>query len=276
MDIRHPVHPEHGKNLDTEKLRKEFLITGLFKDDSVNLTYSHVDRIIVGGIKPVKKTLTLSGGKELGSDYFLERREMGVINVGGAGTVTVDGKKYSLENEDGMYIGMGSKELLFSSLSAENPAYFYLNSTPAHHKYPDVKIAIKDARPVQMGDDKTSNRRTIYQYLHPDVLETCQLSMGLTKLAPANVWNTMPVHTHERRMEVYFYFNIPEKNVVFHLLGEPSETRHIVVRNLEAVISPSWSIHSGVGSSSYTFIWGMAGENKTFTDMDHVDMDTLK
>ena len=276
MDIRHPVHPEHGKNLDTEKLRKEFLITGLFKDDSVNLTYSHVDRIIVGGIKPVKKTLTLSGGKELGSDYFLERREMGVINVGGAGTVTVDGKKYSLENEDGMYIGMGSKELLFSSLSAENPAYFYLNSTPAHHKYPDVKIAIKDARPVQMGDDKTSNRRTIYQYLHPNVLETCQLSMGLTKLAPANVWNTMPVHTHERRMEVYFYFNIPEKNVVFHLLGEPSETRHIVVRNLEAVISPSWSIHSGVGSSSYTFIWGMAGENKTFTDMDHVDMDTLK
>jgi len=276
MDIRHPVHPEHGKNLDTEKLRKEFLVTGLFKDDSVNLTYSHVDRIIVGGIKPVKKTLTLSGGKELGSDYFLERREMGVINVGGAGTVTVDGKKYSLGSEDGMYIGMGSKELLFSSLETENPAYFYLNSAPAHHKYPDVKIAIKDARPVEMGDDKTSNRRTIYQYLHPNVLETCQLSMGLTKLAPANVWNTMPVHTHERRMEVYFYFNIPEKNVVFHLLGEPSETRHIVVRNLEAVISPSWSIHSGVGSSSYTFIWGMAGENKTFTDMDHVDMDTLK
>lgn len=276
MKIRHPVHPEHGKTFDTEKLRREFLVTGLFENDSANLTYSHVDRIILGGIMPVKKAVALSGGKELGSAYFLERREMGIINIGGTGTVSADGIEYLLDSEDGLYLGTGTREVVFSSADPKRPAMFYCNSTPAHHKYPDVKIAIKDARPVEMGDDKTSNRRTIYQYLHPNVLETCQLSMGLTKLAPGNVWNTMPVHTHERRMEVYFYFGISEKNVVFHLLGEPHETRHIVVRNYEAVVSPSWSIHSGVGTSSYSFIWGMAGENKTFTDMDHVDMDILK
>jgi len=276
MDIRHPVHPEHGKTMDTEALRREFLVAEVFIPDEIQLIYSHVDRIIVGGIQPVNKTLALAGGKELGADYFLEGREMGLINVGGAGTVTVDEKAYQLEPEDGLYLSMGSKDVTFSSADPQNPALFYCNSAPAHHKYPDVKITFKEARPVEMGEDKTLNRRVIYQYLHPNVLKTCQLSMGLTKLAPGSVWNTMPVHTHERRMEVYFYFNMEEKNVVFHLMGKPDETRHLVVRNQQAVISPSWSIHSGVGTASYTFIWGMAGENKTFTDMDHVDMDALK
>ena len=276
MEIRQPVHPEHGKTFDTAKLRKEFLVQNLFTDNCVNLTYSHIDRIIVGGIKPAGRTLELTGGKELGTGFFLERREMGIINIGGTGTVSLDGKDYELGSEDGLYIGMGTKDVKFSSADPANPALFYCNSVPAHKKCPDLKIDIKKARAVEMGDEKTSNRRTIYQYIHPDVLETCQLSMGLTKLASGNVWNTMPVHTHERRMEVYFYFNLTDKNAVFHLLGEPSETRHIVVRNREAVINPSWSIHSGVGTSSYNFIWGMAGENKTFTDMDHVDMDVLK
>lgn len=276
MDIRYAVHPEHGKIFDTSKNRDEFLITDLFKDDDISFTYSHVDRIIAGGIKPVNKTLELAGGKELGSDFFLEGREMGVINVGGPGLITLDGKIYNLGSEDGLYISKGTKDVTFKSDDPKTPAFFYCNSTPAHHKYSDVKVAIKDANPVQMGDEKNCNKRTIFQYLHPDVLETCQLSMGLTKLEPGNVWNTMPVHTHERRMEVYFYFDIPDKNAVFHLMGEPTETRHIVVRNKEAIISPTWSIHSGVGTSSYSFIWGMAGENKTFNDMDHIDMDILK
>jgi len=276
MEIRQPVHPAHAKTMDTETLRKEFLVSRVFSPDEVVLTYSHVDRVIVAGINPVKKVLTLAGGKELGTDYFLERREMGVINIGGTGSVTVDGKTYELLHEDGLYIGMESREVQFSSANPENPAFFYCNSAPAHRKFPDKKIAIRDARPVEMGDDSTSNRRTIHQYLHPNVLETCQLSMGLTKLAPGNVWNTMPVHTHERRMEVYFYFDLDENSMVLHLMGEPQETRHLVVRNRQAVISPSWSIHSGVGTTRYSFIWGMAGENKVFTDMDHVDTEKLK
>lgn len=276
MDIRQSVHPEHGKTFDTEKLRKEFLVMNIFTDDTTTFTYSHIDRIIVGGAKPVHKQLALAGGKELGTDYFLERREMGIINVGGPGSVILDGKEYTLAPEDGLYVGAGTKEVLFSSDKPQNPALFYINSAPAHKPLPALHISQKTATPVQMGDISTSNKRTIYQYLHPNVLETCQLMMGLTKLDQYNVWNTMPVHTHERRMEVYFYFNVKENNVVFHLLGQPSETRHIVVRNHEAVISPSWSIHSGVGTSNYSFIWGMVGENKTFTDMDHVEMDTLK
>ena len=276
MDIRQPVHPEHGKTFDTEKTRTEFLITNLFTDDDVNLTYSHIDRIIVGGIKPVKKTLTLPSGKELGTDFFLERREMGIINVGGKGKISLDGKEHELGNEDGLYIGKETREVLFSSADGSDPALFYLACTPAHHKFQDVKLAIKDASPVTLGDPLQANRRTIFKYLHPDVLESCQLTMGLTKLEPGNVWNTMPCHTHERRMEVYFYLNIPENSVVFHLMGAPEETRHVVVRNHEAVINPSWSIHSGVGTGSYSFIWAMCGENIVFDDMDHVDMKTLK
>ena len=276
MEIRNSVHPEDAKHYTTEKMREEFLVQGLFKEDEIKLVYSHIDRIITGGIKPVSKGLKLEAGKEIGADYFLARREMGVINIGGAGTVEVDGEKYQLNNRDGIYVGLGNQEIIFSSEDSTKPAKFYLNSAPAHKKYPNKKINIKEAKPQEAGSEENSNKRTIYKYLHPDVLDTCQLLMGMTLLEPQNVWNTMPCHTHERRMEVYFYFDIEGDNVVWHLMGEPEETRHLVVRNEEAVISPSYSIHSGVGTGNYTFIWGMVGENQTFSDMDHVAMEDLK
>lgn len=276
MEIRNAVHPEDARAYTTEKMRKEFLIQDLFNDDQVKLVYSHIDRIITGGIKPVKKELKLEAGKEIGADYFLARREMGVINIGGKGIVVIDGAKYNLEFRDGIYIGMGNKEIVFASEEDDNPAKFYLNSAPAHRTYPTKIINIKDAKPEEAGSLENSNKRTIYKYLHPDVLDTCQLLMGMTLLEPQNVWNTMPCHTHDRRMEVYFYFDISENNVVFHLMGEADETRHLVVRNEEAIINPSWSIHSGVGTGNYTFIWGMVGENQTFSDMDHVTMEDLK
>src|SRR6056297_533895 len=276
MEIRNGVHPEDAKHYTTEKMRKEFLVQGLFQKDEMKLVYSHIDRIITGGVKPVTKKLQLEAGKEIGAEYFLARREMGVINIGGAGTIEVDGEKYDLNSRDGIYVGMGNKEIVFSSADSKKPAKFYLNSAPAHKKYPNKKINIKDAKPQEAGAEKNSNKRTIYKYLHPDVIDTCQLLMGMTLLEPQNVWNTMPCHTHERRMEVYFYFDIEGDNVVWHLMGEPDETRHLVVRNEEAVISPSYSIHSGVGTGNYTFIWGMVGENQTFSDMDHVAMADLK
>ncbi len=276
MEIRNGVHPEDAKYYTTEKLREEFLVQQLFLDDQIKLVYSHIDRIIIGGIKAVSKELKLEAGKEIGAEYFLARREMGVINIGGAGSIEVDGEKYKLKNRDGLYLGMGSREIIFSSEDSANPAKFYLNSAPAHKKYPNKIINIKDAKPQAAGAEKNSNKRTIYKYLHPDVLETCQLLMGMTLLEPQNVWNTMPCHTHQRRMEVYFYFDIEADNLVWHLTGEPDETRHLVVRNEEAVISPSYSIHSGVGTGNYTFIWGMVGENQTFSDMDHVPMEDLK
>jgi 4-deoxy-L-threo-5-hexosulose-uronate ketol-isomerase len=276
MEIRNGVHPEDAKHYTTEKLRKEFLVQGLFQKDEVKLVYSHIDRIITGGIKPVSKELKLEAGKEIGAEYFLARREMGVINIGGAGTIEVDGEKYDLNSRDGIYVGMGNEEIVFSSADSKKPAKFYLNSAPAHKKYPNKKINIKDAKPQEAGAEENSNKRTIYKYLHPDVLDTCQLLMGMTLLEPQNVWNTMPCHTHDRRMEVYFYFDIEDDNVVWHLTGEPDETRHLVVRNEEAVISPSYSIHSGVGTGNYTFIWGMVGENQTFSDMDHIPMADLK
>lgn len=276
MEIRNGVHPEDTKHYTTEKLRKEFLVQGLFQKDEVKLVYSHIDRIITGGIKPVSKELKLEAGKEIGAEYFLARREMGVINIGGAGTIEVDGEKYDLNSRDGIYVGMGNEEIVFSSADSKKPAKFYLNSAPAHKKYPNKKINIKDAKPQEAGAEENSNKRTIYKYLHPDVLDTCQLLMGMTLLEPQNVWNTMPCHTHDRRMEVYFYFDIEDDNVVWHLTGEPDETRHLVVRNEEAVISPSYSIHSGVGTGNYTFIWGMVGENQTFSDMDHIPMSDLK
>ena len=276
MEIRNGVHPEDAKHYTTEKLRKEFLVQNLFKKDEVKLVYSRIDRIITGGIKPVNKELQLEVGKEIGAEYFLARREMGVINIGGAGTIEVDGEKYDLNSRDGIYVGMGNQEIIFSSADSKNPAKFYLNSAPAHKKYPNKKINIKDAKPQEAGAEENSNKRTIYKYLHPDVIDTCQLLMGMTLLEPQNVWNTMPCHTHDRRMEVYFYFDIEDDNVVWHFTGEPDETRHLVVRNEEAVISPSYSIHSGVGTGNYTFIWGMVGENKTFSDMDHIPMSDLK
>ncbi|MDY3060441.1 MAG: 5-dehydro-4-deoxy-D-glucuronate isomerase [Fusobacterium sp.] len=276
LDVRYANHPEDSKHYTTEELRKHYLIEKVFIEDEVNLVYSHVDRVIAGGITPVKKALKLEGCKELGSEYFLERRELGVINIGGDGKVVIDGVEYEVKSREGLYVGMGSKELVFTSADEKNPAKFYINSSPAHKTYPTVMINLEKANKVHLGDLANSNKRTIYQYVHPAVCQSCQLVMGMTMLEPNNMWNTMPCHTHERRMEVYLYFDMIDDNKVFHLMGEPNETRHIVMGNEQAVISPSWSIHSGVGTKNYTFIWGMAGENQTFTDMDHVAMDDLR
>ncbi|WP_293958350.1 5-dehydro-4-deoxy-D-glucuronate isomerase [uncultured Fusobacterium sp.] len=276
LDVRYANHPEDSKHYTTEELRKHYLIEKVFIEDEVNLVYSHVDRVIAGGITPVKKALKLEGCKELGSEYFLERRELGVINIGGDGKVVIDGVEYEVKSREGLYVGMGSKELVFTSADEKNPAKFYINSSPAHKTYPTVMINLEKANKVHLGDLANSNKRTIYQYVHPAVCQSCQLVMGMTMLEPNNMWNTMPCHTHERRMEVYLYFDMTDDNKVFHLMGEPNETRHIVMGNEQAVISPSWSIHSGVGTKNYTFIWGMAGENQTFTDMDHVAMNDLR
>jgi 4-deoxy-L-threo-5-hexosulose-uronate ketol-isomerase len=276
MEIRGAVNIEDAKHYTTERLRDEFLIENLFVPEKIKMVYSHIDRIIVGGIYPKNEELILRAGKEIGANYFLERRELGIINVGGKGKVVIDGEKYSLEPKDGLYIGMGTKDIIFTSDDASAPAKFYFNSAPAHKTYPIVKIIASEAKPQHLGSLSSSNKRTINKYIHPDVCKSCQLLMGLTDLEPNNIWNTMPCHTHERRMEVYFYFNIPDDNVVFHYMGEPKETRHIVIRNEQAVISPSWSIHSGVGTNNYTFIWGMVGENQTFSDMDAVQMSDLK
>jgi 4-deoxy-L-threo-5-hexosulose-uronate ketol-isomerase len=276
MEIRYDTHPNDAKHYTTDRVRQEYLIDPVFLKDEIKLVYSHVDRMIAGGACPVKKSLSLEAGKEFGTDYFLERREMGIINIGGKGSVKLDGEVFTLENKDGLYVGMGTKEIIFESADPDNPAKFYINSAPAHATYPTVKIEISKASPRHLGSVEQSNKRTIYQYVHPNVCKTCQLLMGLTMLDPGNVWNTMPCHTHERRMEVYFYFDMNEDTRVFHLMGEPTETRHIIVKNEQAVISPSWSIHSGVGTSSYTFIWGMAGENQTFDDMDGVSMKDLR
>ncbi|WP_060794377.1 5-dehydro-4-deoxy-D-glucuronate isomerase [Clostridium perfringens] len=276
MRNRYANNPKDSKRYDTEELRENYLVEDIFKDDQIELVYSHVDRIIFGGIKPVYKELKLEAGKEMGVDYFLERRELGIINIGGKAIVTIDGTEYELKEKDGLYVGKGNKEVSFKSVNPEEPAKLYVNSVPAHKEYETVKIDIEKANPVRLGDNKTLNKRTIYQYVHPNVCESCQLLMGLTMLEPGNAWNTMPCHTHERRMEVYFYFDMDEDTRVFHLMGEPTETRHLVVKNEECVISPSWSIHSGVGTSNYTFIWGMCGENKTFDDMDNIPMDVLR
>jgi len=278
MDVRQSIHSEHAKTLDTTGLRKEFLIEKIFVADEYTMTYSHIDRIIVGGVMPVNRTVSVGGevGKQLGVTYFLERRELGVINIGGPGLIRVDGTCYEMNHRDGLYVGKGAKEVVFESTDPANPARYYYNCAPAHLTYPTKRVTPADVAPVTLGEDVTSNRRTINKYFVPDVLETCQLSMGLTELAPGNLWNTMPCHTHERRMEVYFYFNMDENSCVFHMMGQPQETRHIVMQNEQAVISPSWSIHSGVGTKAYTFIWGMVGENQVFDDMDHVAVKDLR
>lgn len=277
IDTRQSCNAAYTKTLDTEGLRREFLIEQIFVADQMTMTYSHVDRIVVGGVMPVTSAVTMPDlGKTYGTAYFLERREMGVINIGGAGVIVVDGVEYAIGGQEALYIGKGVKELVFKSVSKDAPAKFYYNSTPAHAAYPTKKITIDQASPQTMGEAKTSNRRTIYKYIVPGVVDSCQLVMGLTKLEEGSLWNTMPCHTHERRMEVYFYFNMNPDGVVFHMMGQPTETRHIVMGNEQAVISPSWSIHTGVGTQAYTFIWGMCGENQTFPDMDHVAMTTLK
>lgn len=277
MEMRYPSHPDKVKTFTTAQLRDEFLIPRLFSDDALHLVYSHIDRIIVGGACPVKKILELAvDPKEIGADFFLQRREIGIINVGGSGRVLVDGTAYPMSKLDGLYVGMGAKSVQFASDEASQPAHFYLTSTPAHTTYPTQQISISAAEPVHLGNLSNSNERTINKYIHPDGVKSCQLVMGVTLLKPNNMWNTMPAHTHARRMEVYFYFDIPGDNVVFHLMGEPNETRHLVMRNEQAAISPSWSIHAGMGTSNYGFIWAMAGENQTFSDMDAVPMSELQ
>ncbi len=275
MEIRNAVHPEHAALFDTDELREQFLIQELFKPDRFKLIYSYFDRLIVGGVCPLSPVTIDVDEKIIGAPYLLDRREMGLFNIGGPGTVTIDGENVSLNFRDGLYIGMGAKDLVFSSSDQNNPAKFYINCAPAHTAYPNTRATFQEAEPVELGEMAQSNIRTIRKYIHPDGIKSCQLVMGMTTLETGSIWNTMPVHTHQRRMEAYFYFGLSEDQVVFHFMGEPTETRHIVVRNEEAVLSPSWSIHSGAGTSNYTFIWGMVGENQTFTDMDAVPMTDL-
>lgn len=270
MEVRQASNARDVKHYTTERLREEFHIKNLFTKDNVRMVYSHIDRIITAGLMPVKQTLRLEAGKELAADYFLQRREMGCINIGGKGIITVDGTEYEMNPRDGMYIGMGNKEITFKSVDENAPAKFYVSSCPAHTSYPTVKIDITKAKKVPCGSVEECNKRVINQYIHPEVMKSCQLAMGLTQLESGSNWNTMPCHTHDRRMEVYLYLDMGENDVVFHMMGEPTETRHIVMHNEEAVISPSWSIHSGVGTRNYSFIWAMCGENQEFTDMDHI------
>ena len=280
MDIRYSCNQRDFKRYTTEETRNEFLIENLFVADEVTAVYSHVDRMVTLGIMPVNESVPLDKGIDIwanfGTQYFLERRELGMFNVGGEGTVTVDGTVYELGYKDCLYITKGAKEVTFQSKCCCKPAKFYIVSAPAHCSYETRLIKIADAAKKPLGALETSNKRVINQFIHPDVLKTCQLSMGMTVLEPGSVWNTMPSHTHERRMEVYFYFEVPENNVVFHMMGEGQETRHIVMKNEEAVISPSWSIHSGAGTSNYTFIWAMGGENQAFDDMDVIKTTDLK
>ena len=276
VEIRNASNPKDVKNYDTDRLREEFHISKLFTKDNIRMVYSHIDRIITAGLMPVYQELQLVGGKELASEYFLERREMGCINVGGKGIITVDGTEYEMNPRDGIYIGMGNKEIKFKSVDTEDPAKFYVSSCPAHTTYPIVKIDITKAKKVPCGSVEDCNKRVINQYIHPEVIKSCQLAMGLTQLEPGSNWNTMPSHTHDRRMEVYMYLDMGEDDAVFHMMGEPNETRHIIMHNEEAVISPSWSIHSGVGTKNYSFIWAMCGENQEFDDMDHIETRDLR
>jgi len=275
MELRTASSPKDVKHYTTDRLREEFLIQNLFATGEIKSVYSHIDRIITGAAVPVTP-LTLTAGDEIRAEYFLQRREMGVINIGGKGTITIDGTAYELGYKDGIYIGMGSKDIVFASEDQSNPAKFYFNSAPAHKTYPTVLIKPENCVQVELGSLETSNHRVITKYILPGQVESCQLVMGMTSLKPGSVWNTMPCHTHDRRMEVYLYFEMPQDALVFHYMGEPSETRHIVMRNEEAVISPSWSIHSGSGTQAYTFIWGMVGENQDFDDMDGAPMSTIR
>ena len=276
MQQRYPIDPKTVKTFTTEQLREHFLVETLFTEDAITMVYSHIDRVVIGGACPLKP-LKLAGDKEaLAADVFLARREIGIINVGGPGQVKVAGTGFPMAKQDGLYIGMGVEDVVFESNDTGNPAHYYFISTPAHTNYPTAHIPIATAEPINLGSDANSNKRTIYKYIHPDGVKSCQLTMGMTLLAPNNMWNTMPPHLHDRRMEVYFYFDIEEGNAVFHLMGQPDETRHVVMRNEQAVISPPWSIHAGMGTGNYTFIWAMAGENQDFADMDAVPVDALR
>ncbi|GAB3567698.1 5-dehydro-4-deoxy-D-glucuronate isomerase [Spirosoma luteolum] len=276
MQVRYAVGPNETRQFGTAELRKNFLIETLFTPDALSLCYSHYDRVIVGGAMPVAASVDLPTYPELRSDYFLERRELGVINVGGVGSVTVDGTTYTLDKLDGLYVGRGSQSVSFSSADGSQPARFYLLSAPAHKDYPTTKAARSDVFSAPMGSAEAANERTIFRYIHKDGLQSCQLVMGLTILKPGSVWNTMPAHVHDRRMEAYFYFDLDPAHRVLHLMGQPTETRHMVVANHQAIISPPWSIHSGCGTANYSFIWGMAGENLDYADMDMTPIAELK
>lgn len=280
MDIRYSANPNDVKRYTTQELRDEFLITGLYVPDTVQATYSHVDRMVVMGIMPVQEQVPIDKGIDIwanfGTNFFFERREAGIFNLGGKGFIEADGTRYDLGYEDCLYITKGTKEVSFGSINPSEPAKFYLASTPAHKVCKTTFLSFENANHRPCGDAESANKRVINQFIHPDVLETCQLSMGLTQLAPGSVWNTMPSHTHERRMEVYTYFEIPEDQAVMHFMGQPQETRHLVIQNFDAVISPSWSIHSGCGTSNYTFIWAMGGENLAFDDMDNLKPSEMK
>lgn len=280
MDIRYSANQRDFKRYTTEEIRGEFLIENLYKKDEVVAVYSHVDRMVTLGCMPVEEAVSISKGIDVwanfGTDYFLERREIGIFNIGGAGKIKADGEVFEMGYKDCLYITKGTKEVTFESKSPDAPAKFYMVSAPAHTSYQTTFIPIEKAAKKPLGSMETSNKRVINQFIHPDVLKTCQLSMGMTVLEPGSVWNTMPAHTHERRMEVYMYFEVPENQVVFHMMGEGTETRHIVMQNEQAVISPSWSIHSGAGTSNYTFIWAMGGENQAFDDMDNIATTDLR
>lgn len=280
MKVLHNMHPLDAKHYDTDRLREAFLCQDLFQSGKINVVYSHIDRLVALGAIPADATrLSLDeviDKKSFGTDFFLQRRELGLINLGGTAVVEIKQGSFTLEHLDAVYLGQGTEDIAFSSIDTANPAVLYGLSAPAHHAFPSKLIKYSDARKVKLGSLENSNARTINQYLHPDVLQTCQLCMGMTELEKGSVWNTMPAHTHERRMEAYLYFNIEPDQVVFHFLGEPTETRHIVVRDKQLIISPSWSIHSGCGTKNYSFVWGMAGENQTFDDMDFIPMQELR
>lgn len=273
--VRHAIHPADSKQYDTAKLRESYLVENLFQNDSIQAVYTLYDRLIVGGAKPVEKSLKLETFPTLRSEHFLDRRELGVINVGAESTITVDGQSYTLANKEALYVGQGAKEVIFHPASSGDTR-FYFNSAPAHKSYPTKKVSLEQAETVELGSLENSNHRTIRKVLINTVVDTCQLQMGVTELKSGSVWNTMPAHTHDRRMEAYFYFDLPEDQVVCHFMGEPEETRHLFVKNNQAVISPPWSIHSGAGTSNYSFIWGMAGENLDYNDMDKVSPTDLK
>lgn len=277
MTIRYAHSPDDIRHYSTEEIRREFLVEKIFEAGDINLTYTHVDRMIFGGVVPTQTSLEIVLDKELGVDYFLERRELGVINIGGKGYLEIDGQKEEMNRQDGYYISKGTRHVIFSSENPNDPAKFYISSTPAHRECPNVKIDIKQIKPMEAGEGLTLNERKIYQYIHPNICDSCQLQMGYTILAPGSAWNTMPCHTHDRRMEAYMYFDFPSEDTrVFHMMGQPDETKHVVMNTEQAVISPSWSIHSGVGTTNYSFIWAMCGENITYNDMDMVPMDALK
>ncbi|HTN60813.1 MAG TPA: 5-dehydro-4-deoxy-D-glucuronate isomerase [Devosia sp.] len=276
IEVRQASHPEAVKAFDTEALRRHFLIERLFEADTIALTYSHIDRLVVGGAMPVAGPLDLPAPKPIGTDSFMARRELGVVNIGGPGRVHADGAVHDLASRDALYVAMGAGLVRFESVDAANPAKFYLLSAPAHARHKTVKITPEMANKRELGSPALSNARTIYQMIHPDVCASCQLVLGVTLLKPNNMWNTMPAHTHDRRSEAYLYFELNPDARVFHFMGEPAETRHLVIENEQAILSPGWSIHSGVGTSNYAFIWAMAGDNQDFDDMDMLAMEAIR